>query len=567
MRPEERKQRERALIAVYCIAREVSFPLPKLVLQLIREAYSCQFHKNMPFISDDSAFTEYAKALSVDDFLCLLSSLLAHQPEVPRLARSSLHRAIRLTVGSEQSMNVELADGEDLPEVLHTLIQGTLWAILMEAGANPDLDGTRLLKKIGEQFCPKDKCIWFLCRKFFFTWNVADRNGDLMQRDDLPAALDCNTTVMDRYSQLMYSGRLFMASWLYGPPKFTRARLPRVRPGALSHGGSTHCGGIIAQTAKGLWTWGHNAMAGSRMPLSLTDMTQPSYVWFVQTPVRLTFPTGSSLASYEASLPAWHKDRMVLGLAFFFSGFIVLTPAGVAVHGFEGLPRTETAGGFFNQLKLPHGFVPDHILGPSPIVLTMGDRQMIFGPNDDGQLGLGYKRKLSAFDKPTRHIDQVVTSESNFNIYRHGHQLTFAGKPPAVLWGSSLLPKSYQRDTARVVPLIFPCRPVRLYCQQRLLVWVGTDGLTRCTLESCDDPYTGFAMVAFLSLPQPWDPQPTYTTLSNTFPLAAISVLIDSGERHMLLESEDGWTKACLTTGCTERCGCPGIGTRLVELR
>ncbi|KAG9395373.1 hypothetical protein J8273_2940 [Carpediemonas membranifera] len=79
-----------------------------------------------------------------DELLAMLGNL----PPMGLEAQAHIDHAVSiLASGPPLSMNVELADGQELPAALHTLLQGTLWAVLMAAGADPDLEDTRLWDK------------------------------------------------------------------------------------------------------------------------------------------------------------------------------------------------------------------------------------------------------------------------------------------------------------------------------------------------------------------------------------------------------------------------------------
>ncbi|KAG9389882.1 hypothetical protein J8273_8565 [Carpediemonas membranifera] len=156
-------------------------------------------------------------------------------------------------------MNVELADGEELPVAMHTLNQGAVWACLVGGGANPDLEDRVLEEaqeewphnpemhdKIRKALAPEAKCLWFLCRKFFFSLNVAEKDGECYQ----------HAWSYIFYHHRMYMGRLFMLGTA-NHTAFTRARMPRALEVYSNSNGFTH----IARTPKGLWGWGIAVMA------------------------------------------------------------------------------------------------------------------------------------------------------------------------------------------------------------------------------------------------------------------------------------------------------------------
>ncbi|KAG9392655.1 hypothetical protein J8273_6023 [Carpediemonas membranifera] len=213
----------------------------------------------------DALITAFRASLvataSISGDIPSLIHLLATLSKIPPLepsAQALLDRARSiLTSGPPLSMNVELADGEELPVAMHTLNQGAVWACLVGGGANPDLEDrvlqgaqdeephtTRMHDKIRKALAPEAKCLWFLCRKFFFSLNVAEKDGECYQ----------HAWSYIFYHHRMYMDRLFMLGTA-NHTAFTRARMPRaleVYSDDLTH---------IARTPKGLWGWGMAVMA------------------------------------------------------------------------------------------------------------------------------------------------------------------------------------------------------------------------------------------------------------------------------------------------------------------
>ncbi|KAG9392220.1 hypothetical protein J8273_5203 [Carpediemonas membranifera] len=65
------------------------------------------------------------------------SQILLQKSPLKPTAQALLDRARSILAdGPPLSMNVELAEGQELPVALHTLLQGTLWAVMMASGAN-----------------------------------------------------------------------------------------------------------------------------------------------------------------------------------------------------------------------------------------------------------------------------------------------------------------------------------------------------------------------------------------------------------------------------------------------
>ncbi|KAG9389686.1 hypothetical protein J8273_8990 [Carpediemonas membranifera] len=103
-----------------------------------------------------------------DDMLqlaCLHAQELENSDQASQVARI-LSRVIKLRSHPQLSMDVQLREGESLPDRLHTLIQGTLWAILRTV-----TDGD-------------SSALWFMCRKFMFSHSVAKRDRTVIKSYD-----------------------------------------------------------------------------------------------------------------------------------------------------------------------------------------------------------------------------------------------------------------------------------------------------------------------------------------------------------------------------------------------
>ncbi|KAG9394766.1 hypothetical protein J8273_3742 [Carpediemonas membranifera] len=470
---DEGKKTRHALTAAYQLSLKATSGIAGDIPSLIALAYQHHFDERMPRRSEKlAAFRRLIGIQATKDVpqdtnaLESLISMLAEIPPLKPVAQALFdHARSILTSGPPLSMNIELADGEELPAALHTLNQGAVWACLMGGGANPDVDdrvleeaqkamviGTGLQGKIEQILTSEAKCLWFLCRKFFFTMNVAGHDCESYQ---------C-TVNSSSYHHRMYMGRLFMLDSA-NHAAFTRATMPRaleVYSNTFAH---------IAMTPKGLWGWG----------LSFGQLGFESHE-FVD-PTRLTFPACPKIAELEASLPAWEKHRMVTDLSMQFGQTFILTPAGTTMAGafaprFTGPVEDEY---LFNHVLTPAGFVPHHIMHMVDIViLTMGDRQVISGVNFCGQLGLGHENVMVGFEEIHFGVDRIVASSPNWHIYLSGRQLLFAGLVDAHTTRFDLLPGlSEGMLCSTATPLQFSERVKGLWGCVRLLVMFGGDEL------------------------------------------------------------------------------------------
>ncbi|KAG9389954.1 hypothetical protein J8273_8641 [Carpediemonas membranifera] len=440
-----------ALITAFRASLVVTASISGDIPCLIQCAYSRHFKKQMPSIHNDKGTSTPTSAPSLESLIAALSKL----PPLEPTAQALLDRARSiLTSGPPLSMNIELADGEELPVAMHTLNQGAVWACLLGGGANPDLEDrvlkearkedprrTEIHDKIRKALTPEAKCLWFLCRKFFFSLNVAEKDGECYQR---PGHDRC-------YHHRMYMGRLFMLDTRHHTA-LTRARMPRaleIYSNRISH---------IARTPKGMWGWG----TSGRSQLGFQSFK-------FNAPTRLTFPACPNIAALEASLPPWEKHRMVTGVSIYEYQTFILTPVGTVMAGnkanwFTG-EADEDNRKLFNPVAVPSGFVPDHI--------------MHVGPNDYGQLGLGHDDDMTRFvDLPFR-VDRIMISQTSyFSIFLSGRQLLFSGQVPDCIAQSGLLPGFSERDKCLTsTPLWFPERVKGFWGEYDRMVWV-TEGVT-----------------------------------------------------------------------------------------
>ncbi|KAG9396188.1 hypothetical protein J8273_2540 [Carpediemonas membranifera] len=438
------------------------------VPSLIRGAFSLEFGEDLPDNGPLVALNTPEEACKVrDEVLRALASLtrLHNEHAISRVRKI----VYILTEGPALSMNVELKTGEDLVPAFHTLLQGTVWACLMQGGANPDLED-RMHKKIREQFKPVDKCFWFLCKKFFFTRNVVEKDGET----------DTLFDEMDSYTHYLYAGRVYRARQVpedTPPTKFMRMDLPLTC--TLYNFHNDH----VAVTPKGMWLWRNRHPMSP--PVARTDRGLT---------LKAVFSACPKVAEYEASLPAWGKDRLATRLWIGPHGLYLLTPVGMIVAGdpkwFIGkAPGPE----LFQTVPLPKGFAPDHLLDEERcVIISMGNRQMITGRNGCFQLGLGHCEEVTAFAPLPFRVDKIMASSPNFNVYLSDHELLFAGRVPWAVAESGLLPGFGRDQICPAATLLEVKERVKgFYCDMKeTCVWV-TEGKTHFVRES-DSRFSSF---------------------------------------------------------------------------
>ncbi|KAG9395719.1 hypothetical protein J8273_2626 [Carpediemonas membranifera] len=190
--------------------------------------------------------------------------------------------------GPPLSMNVELADGQELPAALHTLLQGTLWAVLMAAGADPDLEDTRLWDK-GLSQAPA-----YLKPK------------TLTLEQSMTVYITCTMAQASSTSTTDTAGRLFELAWsrYRVHPRYTRLDIPPV-VSMYTHNGSS----IVIVTSGGLFGLEYSQGSGiSQLGFQSGRVREVE----AAKPRRIQLP--ETVAAFEASLPRRRKDLLVTGV-------------------------------------------------------------------------------------------------------------------------------------------------------------------------------------------------------------------------------------------------------------
>ncbi|KAG9391854.1 hypothetical protein J8273_6867 [Carpediemonas membranifera] len=229
----------------------------------------------------------------------------------------------------------------------------------MHAGADPDLENTETHSELSQ------KEMWFLCRKFYFSMLVAEKDGSVRSiayssTSSEPfyepgSAPDETTDTV--WTLHRFAGPVFER----GPcsTRFTWVRMPPV------YETTAHDACFIAQTVKGLYWWRSEVISNDG-------------------PVRI--------ARYAASLPHWRKHRIVRSIVDVVGCIFLLTPVDLVVWGdvaeeFAGNAAKGLTS--FCPVSLPSGSVPDHIMTESGVVvLTCGRKQMI-ADRDKPELEIG----------------------------------------------------------------------------------------------------------------------------------------------------------------------------------
>ncbi|KAG9396606.1 hypothetical protein J8273_1623 [Carpediemonas membranifera] len=401
----EKETNKHNLVAIRLMAISLTAQIPGDVPSLLSRAYELEYGGSIPA----NVPLDMSRA-SIADILIILEHMRLRKPRAMNLIDRA--RAI-LTDGPPMSMNIELSEGKKLPVAFHTLLQGTIWAVLMRAGADPDLaPRAEASGKNGKGAPLESSCMWFLCRKTRFTHTRGEVDGLTRAR---PVSGSPDQVVLFRG----YLGRLFTKGYtgtgLLGhraPERTTAVFRPVNLPPLLDLHVSDNA--AIAVTSLGLYGWGDAAAAlgfGGNNPA----------------PTRLTFPACPELQAFEAGLDAGFKYQLASRIAMTASSdqCAILTPVGLAVA--DVTAPADDAG--FRMAVLPGEYKPDDVaVGRGVLLAASGSRSFITGDNGCGRLGLGHTRPVAGFERLPFTVDRLVAAGSTWLLLLSGTELLFAGQ-------------------------------------------------------------------------------------------------------------------------------------------
>ncbi|KAG9392200.1 hypothetical protein J8273_5182 [Carpediemonas membranifera] len=452
---------EHALISAFRVSTVATAYIPGDIPSLLRHAYSRHFNKVMPVERD--AETTSASASSAE--LESLQTMLSRIPPLKPTAQALLDRARSILAdGPPLSMNVELAEGQELPVALHTLLQGTLWAVMMASGADPDLHNAER-----KSFNKGARCLWFLCHKTLFSWQAAMNDAQIVTSPNSYHWLYAGHLL----ARLCYDDDSIVTEESYGeftfPPEYASAyALVRVPP--VVHFYSFHDMHFIV-TANGIYVDGVSYII-SNMRMDETALKYPT---------RLSFQHCPAVCEHEASLPLWHKDGLVTNISIGVQTILIQSPVGLIATGLgssvlTGVRRAGPGGLIpFHPVDLPDGFVPCEIINVwHVVVLTSASGvQLIGGLNNSGQLGLGHLDPVVGFTESSFRVDRVLCSTDACAFYLSAGRVLLAGEVPWYLAESALTRGKQEGDLCtRPVALDFPQTPKGVLVDSSRIVWV-----------------------------------------------------------------------------------------------
>ncbi|KAG9393324.1 hypothetical protein J8273_3458 [Carpediemonas membranifera] len=474
---------QRAIMSAYALSLSVVPDIPNDsngIPTLIRRAYFSSFGTNMP--SSPVRKREYASisGKTITDLATMLTNI---SNRLGLQALAFIQRARALANGTELAPH-----GSGLANLPHTV----LFALFLEAGSDPDLNRTdEELWDLQLDYRQRDKLWWFMCKKTYASCLRAAEDGEV---------------VFDRQTNIghcVVSGRLFEAMPLSDITRYIRVRVPPVCR-AFGLGSPT----VLVSTPRGVF----GLDRATEFSLQF-DEADPDFSMFsaMTVPVRVRFAQCPVVAEFEAALPHWHKDELVIEAAV-GGGCIVITKAGVVAAGWvlQNIVGPDVALAertAFHTVPLPTDFVPTLALaGEFVAVLGMGDRQMIGGGNVFGQLGLGHDNCTNQFHEAPFHVDRILFS-GVFDLFQCGREIIMTGGVTSTLAESGLLPGCKVNDTCmEATPLAFT-RPVRrFFCGPVVIATAYKDetvvivnaalatGMTE--VHTCTVPFEARAVVA-----------------------------------------------------------------------
>ncbi|KAG9393765.1 hypothetical protein J8273_4628 [Carpediemonas membranifera] len=453
---------ELSLIAAHCLSVDVTASIPGDIPTLLASAFRIEANKE---IQTNIGRERPDDERDINDLVSALENMSAlKDARASRFVRRAL---CVMAHGPRLSMNIELADGEELPVAMYTLLQGTIWGILMQAGADPDLhDKENRLSDVPstqKAYGPEAKALWFICKKFFFTHRVAEKEG---------------ATTVKRYTQFpylfkIYYGRLFSrgsaSNQLLGyraamdMPVYSRVRVPVVARLTVEP-----ISGVVAVTGRGLYAWGSSVTFA--LGVGTADATAK--------PTKVDLSACPAVLEYEARLPTWRKDKLVLITVLQPHYSLLVTRAGVVAAGtmakyfVDGHSPDITV---FNPVPLPLGFHPDSVIqGTYLLILGQSNTQI--------QMAAGLLNRDSSFNQLYRFtrisapMRQIVFSCNDFVLTSDGSGILFMTGLVTSLFAQFLPDQTAETMTVQR-PLLLPHRIDSItfaqYLRIFIVTWVG----------------------------------------------------------------------------------------------
>ncbi|KAG9392532.1 TPR repeat [Carpediemonas membranifera] len=353
------------------------------------------------------------------------------------------------------SMDIPLSEGQKLPERVFTLLQGTIWAIMLEAGADPDLYTPTASQRPETRaaYPPYAKHLWFLCKKFFFVHQETDRVGAVVPED----------------SYALYHGHFFTTTRseysVATPNREVRGAYRRVRCHRVTqlHGDGPS---YLLVTSHGLYGLGDNSQGQLGLGSLRSRIIVPSLVSFRGVP---------ALQRLVDSLPVFRKHEPFRRIWRSHEISAIETTVGVVAAGNNtfgqlGVDHTKPVTRFA-KVPLPPGLNIDTVfLNPyNGLIRTADSSWLATGSNHKGLCGVGRVGDLTLFTEVRGKWTDIVQFPcySIFVSVERG-EVAFAGSaellpPPSIrCFLRPCLPENKTYFTTPT-PLRFPW-PVSAFC-------------------------------------------------------------------------------------------------------
>ncbi|KAG9395653.1 WD domain, G-beta repeat [Carpediemonas membranifera] len=501
-----------ALIAAYTLSVVATAGVPGDVPNLLRHAFSRHFQEVMPSIRDLATKSSSSR----DSEVRSLQSMLTAIPPLEPAAQTLLDRARSiLTDGPPLSTTTEPPSPHS-PPTLTALTPATAWAIMMTAGADPDLRGPsadpqQALHTTRQPYTVVDKELWFLCKKFFDSHQSAHITGYF--KDESIAS---NQSLIAQHPgdiffmhHRLYGGRLFEFRTTFGEvDRYQRVHVP---PILEHHGLGTHS--ILLVTTRGLY-----GLCRDPVPPGFNEQDPRRRM---ARAARVAFSHCPKVHEYVAGIRDWRMHGLVIDHHRDWT--VILTPVGAVSLGNKGLidesvPEADVC--MFHPMALPDDFIPTSILStPRAVVLTMGDRQMV-----GGDLGGSSDLPRGTFTDMPFKVDWARGYE-DFSLLGNRQQVMFAGKSTPAITASGLLPDS----AGDFIRLQFPSGTER-FAMHPLLVALVSDGSTRVVKDVSDDTNT------------------RVLTVSIAAKASAVVFSPSTFEQTIFVKTNEGWLSVDLAT-------------------
>ncbi|KAG9396403.1 hypothetical protein J8273_2134 [Carpediemonas membranifera] len=350
----------------------------------------------------------------------LVSQLEALPPPTNKAAAIFLKRAMDiLTDGPELTIQQTSLSHANGPHSIVSLSPALFWAVMMAAGADPDLEhkeermfplfeltGLDERPDVIDGYSPHARACWFLCKKLFFARFNSEVDGTHIQSGSNLYPLHF----------LLYEGRLF--SW--GPVQWSGnkvdatstldaelvvRRYHRVQLPAPIIRFHTVGSDSVAVTAAGLFAWGER----------IQDLTGPTRVQF-----------SDHIAQAESDLAHWSKhelfdsiDSVRLHTGSTTMLFFTARVTGQTTHCLGQLSPK------FQPIPLPCDHF-DKVLSNAGIALIKDRRAFMVGKNWCGRLGVGHQYPVDVFTELPFPVDDVALL-NEYSVFVSGQKLLYGG--------------------------------------------------------------------------------------------------------------------------------------------